>query len=187
MFVTVIAPKYALLASRWSCGYFLKLADSILFEWHDKSSPFNATHYIALNPQNGDRIVTTDSVTSLSPCVSTCRWAAAESRPDSTCVVSRRLAWSTCSSRSSVCWRRCTSASRSRSHSDNTRRTVASSSWRTRPQQRQRVCSTNKTRMPVIAASPSAVVGQAVNQQSNRNHQEQEERRGVRFRCQRHG
>ena len=31
------------------------------------TSPFNSTHYVVLNPQNGDRIVTTDSVTSHHP------------------------------------------------------------------------------------------------------------------------
>ena len=30
-------------------------------------TPFNSTHYIMLYPQNGDRIVTIDSVTSLHP------------------------------------------------------------------------------------------------------------------------
>jgi len=30
-------------------------------------SPFNSTHYIVLHPQDGDRIVTIDSVTSLCP------------------------------------------------------------------------------------------------------------------------
>jgi len=44
-----------------------KLSDSILFEWHDKSSPFNLTHYIVLYSQNGDRIVTIDSATSFHP------------------------------------------------------------------------------------------------------------------------
>ena len=67
MFVTVIALKYALLVSQWSYGHFLKLTDSILFEQHDKSSPFNSTHYVVLYPQNGDRIVTIDSVTSFHP------------------------------------------------------------------------------------------------------------------------
>ena len=33
----------------------------------EKSSPFNSTHYIVLYPQNGDRIVTIYSVTSLHP------------------------------------------------------------------------------------------------------------------------
>jgi len=46
MFVTVIAPKYVLLVSQWSCGHFLKLTDLVLFEWHDRSSPFNSTHVI---------------------------------------------------------------------------------------------------------------------------------------------
>jgi len=66
-FVIVIALKYALFVSQWSCGHFLKLTDSILFEWRDKSSPFKSTHYIVLRPQNGDRIVTIDSVTWLRP------------------------------------------------------------------------------------------------------------------------
>ena len=38
-----------------------------LFEQHDKSSPFISTHYVVLYPQNGDRIVTIDFVTSLHP------------------------------------------------------------------------------------------------------------------------
>ena len=58
----------------------------------------------------------------------TCSWAAAESRPLSTCVVSRRLASSACRRRSSVCWRRMTSVSRSFSHCSSRRRTVVSSS-----------------------------------------------------------
>ena len=65
MFVTVIALKYALLVSHCSYGHFLKLTDSVLFEYHDKSSPFNSTHYIVSCPQNGDRIVTIASVTLL--------------------------------------------------------------------------------------------------------------------------
>jgi len=32
---------------------------------HVKSSPYNSTHYAVLYPQNGDRIVTIESVTSL--------------------------------------------------------------------------------------------------------------------------
>jgi len=67
MLATVIALKYALLISQWSYGHFLKVTDSILFEQHDKSSPFNWTHYIVLYPQTGDRIVTVDSVTSVHP------------------------------------------------------------------------------------------------------------------------
>ena len=34
---------------------------------HDVSLPLNSTHYAMLYPQNGDRIVTIDSVTSLHP------------------------------------------------------------------------------------------------------------------------
>jgi len=63
----VIALKYALLVSQWSYGHFLKLTDSILSEQHDKSSSFNRTYYVVLYPQNGDRIVTIDSVTSFHP------------------------------------------------------------------------------------------------------------------------
>ena len=63
----MIALEYALLVSQLTYEYFLKLADSILFEKHVKSSPFNSTHYVVLYPQNGDRIVTIDSVTSLRP------------------------------------------------------------------------------------------------------------------------
>jgi len=64
---SVIALRHTLLLSQWSYGHFLKLTDSILFELDDKSSPFNSTHYIVLYPQNGDRIVTIDSVMSLYP------------------------------------------------------------------------------------------------------------------------
>jgi len=46
---------------------FLKVTHSILFEEHDKFSLFNSTHYVVLYPQNGDRIVTVDSVTLLHP------------------------------------------------------------------------------------------------------------------------
>ena len=64
MFVTAIAlNKYDLLISQSSRGHFLKLTDSILFEKHDKSSPFGSKHYVVLYAQNGDRIVTIDSVT----------------------------------------------------------------------------------------------------------------------------
>jgi len=76
MFVTVIALKYALLVSQWSCGHFLKLTDSVLFQQHKKSLPFNSTHCVVLYPQNGDPIVTIDYVTSLPlciPCMNTVR------------------------------------------------------------------------------------------------------------------
>jgi len=36
----------------------------MLFELHDKSSPFNSTHYIVLYSKNGDTVMTTASVTS---------------------------------------------------------------------------------------------------------------------------
>jgi len=63
MFVTVIrfVGKSVI---KWT---FFKLTDSILFELHDKSSPFNSTRYIVLYPQNGDRIVTIDSVYTIIP------------------------------------------------------------------------------------------------------------------------
>ena len=48
-------------------GIFLNQTDSVLFEQHNKSSPFNSTRYIVLYPQNGGRIVTVDSVASLRP------------------------------------------------------------------------------------------------------------------------
>jgi len=60
MFVTEIALQYALLVTHWSYGHFVKLTDSILFEYHDKSSPFNLTRYIVLYQQKGDHIVTID-------------------------------------------------------------------------------------------------------------------------------
>ena len=44
---------------------FVEQLIRLLFEKHDKSSPFNSTHYIVLYPQNGDRIVTANSVTAL--------------------------------------------------------------------------------------------------------------------------
>jgi len=56
MLVTVIALKYALLVSQRSYGHFLKLNDPVLFELHDKSSPFNSMHYVMLYARNGDRI-----------------------------------------------------------------------------------------------------------------------------------
>jgi len=70
MFVTAIALKYALSERHWSYGQFLKLTDLILFEQHDKSPPFNSTHYIVLYPQNGDSVVAIDfcDVTSLYTC-----------------------------------------------------------------------------------------------------------------------
>jgi len=37
----------------------------MLFKSHDTSSPLNSTHYAKLYPQNGDRVVAIDSVTSL--------------------------------------------------------------------------------------------------------------------------
>ena len=39
----------------------------MLFKHYNKSSPVNSTHYAMLYPQNGDRIVDIDSVTSLHP------------------------------------------------------------------------------------------------------------------------
>ena len=65
MFVAVMTLKYALLVSQRPNGHFLTLTDSILFVLHYKSSRLNSTHYIVLYPQNGDRIVPTDSATSL--------------------------------------------------------------------------------------------------------------------------
>jgi len=66
MFVTVITHKYALLISQGSYRHFIK---PIQFYFNNtrKSSPFNSTHYVVLYPQNGDRIVTIDSVTSFHP------------------------------------------------------------------------------------------------------------------------
>ena len=47
--------------------HFHKPTDRILFKY-DKSSPLNSTHHFyMLYPQNGDRIVAIDSVTSLHP------------------------------------------------------------------------------------------------------------------------
>ena len=50
------------------------ITDSILFEQHNKTSPFNSTHCIVLYPQNGDRIVTTDSATPLHPVIVDIQW-----------------------------------------------------------------------------------------------------------------
>ena len=67
MFVTLIALKYALLVSQWSYGHFLKLTDSVFL-----NNTINICHLtqrivIVLYPQNGDRIVSIDSVTALQP------------------------------------------------------------------------------------------------------------------------
>ena len=61
------APESSTLTTRLPShpGRFIKLTGSVLFEKHDKSSPFNRTLYVVFYPQNGDRIVTIDSVTSL--------------------------------------------------------------------------------------------------------------------------
>jgi len=65
MFVIAIALKYALLVSQLSCGHFLKLG---LIRFYSNNTinfrNLTQTHYIMLYPQNGDRIVTIDSVTS---------------------------------------------------------------------------------------------------------------------------
>jgi len=90
MFVTVVALKYALLVSRWSCGHFHKVTDSVLFESHDKSSPFNATHYACYTGKNGDRTVTIDSLTPLHPvCTPTHCWTgrSLDQRIDAVCGV----------------------------------------------------------------------------------------------------
>jgi len=39
----------------------------MLFKQHDKYSPLNSTHCAKLYPQNGDRVVAIDSVTSFHP------------------------------------------------------------------------------------------------------------------------
>jgi len=46
---------------------YVTITDTILCEQLRKSSPFNTTHHAKLYPQHGGRIVTVDSVTSLSP------------------------------------------------------------------------------------------------------------------------
>ena len=89
MFVTVIALKYALLVSQWSYRLLLKvITDSVLFEQRDKSLPFNSTHYMVLCPQNHDRIVTTDSVTSIHPTYIknniSCEWSTSSNTSHST-------------------------------------------------------------------------------------------------------
>ena len=46
--------------------FFLQITNLPAQIWqlnHCISSPFNSTHYVVLYPQNGDRVVTTDSVT----------------------------------------------------------------------------------------------------------------------------
>jgi len=70
MFVTAIALNIRFVGKPvivWTMGHFRKLNDSIFVEKLDKSSPFNRTHYVVLYPQNGDRVVTIDAVTSLHP------------------------------------------------------------------------------------------------------------------------
>jgi len=48
--------------------HFLKQTSCILFEYRDKSTlPLISTHYVISCPQNGDRILTIDTVTSLHP------------------------------------------------------------------------------------------------------------------------
>jgi len=64
MFVTVIALKYALLVSQCSHGHFLKMMQ---LYFNNTINLRHLTHYIVLYTQNGDRIVTIDSVTSLHP------------------------------------------------------------------------------------------------------------------------
>ena len=58
--------KYALSAGWWSCGHFPQL---VKFYSNNtvKSSPINSTRYAKLYPQNGDRIVAIDSVTTFYP------------------------------------------------------------------------------------------------------------------------
>jgi len=46
------------------CG---DIAIFVMVEKHGKSSPINSTHYARLYPQNGERIVTIESMTSLHP------------------------------------------------------------------------------------------------------------------------
>jgi len=70
MFVTATALNIRFVGKPvivWTMGHFRKLNDSIFVEKLDKSSPFNRTHYVVLYPQNGDRALTIDAVTSLHP------------------------------------------------------------------------------------------------------------------------
>ena len=66
MFATLMSFKYALSAGWWSCGHFPQL---VKFYSNNtvKSSPINSTRYAKLYPQNGDRIVAIDSVTTFYP------------------------------------------------------------------------------------------------------------------------
>jgi len=48
--------------------YFRKPVDRMLLKQHNKSSPLDSAHYAILYPQNGDRIVAIDSVTSIHRC-----------------------------------------------------------------------------------------------------------------------
>ena len=66
MFVTVILLKYALLVSWRSYEHFFKLTQFYLNNAINLRI-FDSTHYIVLYPQNGDHIMTIDSVTSLHP------------------------------------------------------------------------------------------------------------------------
>jgi len=45
----------------------------MLFKQHEKYSSLNSTHYATLYPQNGDRIVAIEPVTSRHPVYSSCR------------------------------------------------------------------------------------------------------------------
>ena len=75
----------------------------MLLKKQDISSPLSSTHYVMLHPQNGDRIVAIDSVTSLHPVSTvtwlTVRWQAAH-RCHEEMTVGRSWAWS-----GRGCWR----------------------------------------------------------------------------------
>jgi len=68
VFVTVISRKYVLLASYSDhTDIFIKQRIECCFSNTTHLRPHNSTHCAMLYPQNGDRIVAIDSVTSLHP------------------------------------------------------------------------------------------------------------------------
>jgi len=72
LFLITFSPRAVdIVKCPWSSFFYLRHFNidyfTFTFTQHDKSSPFNWTHYVMLYPQYGHRIVTTDSVTSLHP------------------------------------------------------------------------------------------------------------------------
>jgi len=74
MFSTVVSLKYALLASQWSYRHFHEQRIDCYLNCRINLRPYSYTHYAMLYPQNGDRIVDIDSVTSLHPMYRNFSW-----------------------------------------------------------------------------------------------------------------